>query len=385
MKLTARYLLIPCIGMVIACGATGCQSSIGNKSARQPLLSATQNEAPHGQMTAPQDGNSWANQGIVQPTSYPSTIHRSNRGGVNQKHRFGEPAISKPVSYTFREPPRPLETFAVVHPSMLSDRRDSQDEWLARTHLLFDQNDLDLRADRAPNGLFATLWEDQQHFYSRDSLIALGMAFGAGAIMANTDIDSQLHSFFHDSVKGAVNDNQIEIFHKELGNGLYTIPLLSAAWIAGEYIDGPEAFESVGLWGQRSMRAYFVGAGPMLVGQKLTGASRPYEIPEGSAWRPLQDNNGVSGHAFIASVPFITAAKMTDNPWAKSFWYTASVLGPLSRVHDDAHYPSQVVLGWTIGYLSATAVTQTDNGHRNWRILPNAPSGSSGLSWEYRW
>ena len=33
------------------------------------------------------------------------------------------------------------------------------------------------------------------------------------------------------------------------------------AWLASEWIDGPPAFETVGLWGERSVRGVLVGAG----------------------------------------------------------------------------------------------------------------------------
>ena len=32
------------------------------------------------------------------------------------------------------------------------------------------------------------------------------------------------------------------------------------------------------------------------------------------------------------------------------------------RVNDNAHYPSQVMLGWWLAYLSASAVAMSDEG-----------------------
>jgi len=90
------------------------------------------------------------------------------------------------------------------------------------------------------------------------------------------------------------------------------------------------------------MRGFLVGAGPVIAGQHLTGASRPSELGKNSHWRPLKDDNGVSGHTFMSALPFITAAKMTDNPFAKLAFYSGSALGPLSRMNDNAHYPSQL-------------------------------------------
>ena len=235
------------------------------------------------------------------------------------------------------------------------------------------------------------VWErlmgDQLSFYSKESVLGLGLAFGAGALIANTSADVQLQSHFQSSVRGASSDEWFQFLHsnKELGNGVYTLPVFGAAWLAKEVIDGPPMFESFGLWGERSMRGFVVGAPPLVLMQVLTGGSRPHETIEGSEWNSYRDNNGVSGHAFMSSLPFITAAKLSENPWRKTFWYTASAIGPLSRVNDNAHYPSQIGLGWTMAYISATAVRQTDTGKRGWTLVPQSSLTSSGVELQYHW
>lgn len=233
----------------------------------------------------------------------------------------------------------------------------------------------------------ARLWSDQQNFYSSESLVGLATLFGAGAIMANTQADQQLQNHFQSSVRGATSDEWFEFLHanKELGNGVYVLPVMGVAWIADEYFTSSPYLDGAGLWGERSIRAFLVGAPPLLLMQQVTGGSRPTETFEDSEWHPLHDNNGVSGHAFMSSLPFITAAKMTENPWEKGFWYFASTLGPLSRVNDNAHYPSQVGLGWGLAFLAATAVAQSDTGRRPFRILPHAPSGDNGFALQFQW
>jgi hypothetical protein len=228
---------------------------------------------------------------------------------------------------------------------------------------------------------------DQAHFYSGESMLQLGLAFGAAASIANTQVDDQLQKHFQSSVRGASSDEWFHFLHasKELGNGIYTIPVFSAAWIANEYIDGPPQFETVGFWGERSLRGIMVGAPSLILLQHVTGGSRPYETNEGSEWHPLRDNNGVSGHAFMSSLPFITAAKLTDNVWQKTFWYTASAIGPLSRVSDNAHYPSQIGLGWMMAMVAASAVEQTDTGRRGWTLVPQSSLNTSGIALQYKW
>ena len=122
-----------------------------------------------------------------------------------------------------------------------------------------------------------------------------------------------------------------------------------------------------------------------MLAQRITGGSRPDEKDRDARWLPFQDNNGVSGHAFMASLPFINAAKMTDNRWLKTTFYAGSLLGPLSRVNDGAHYPSQVALGWWMAFVAASAIDHTQRSDSHIRILPLAAGeGGYGGMFEFQ-
>ena len=142
--------------------------------------------------------------------------------------------------------------------------------------------------------------------------------------------------------------------------------------------------DAVGEWGQRSLRTVLVGAPPMLAMQYIIGASRPGETSASSHWKPFDDNNGVSGHAFIGAVPFISAAKMTDDSLWKAGLYFASALPAISRINDDAHYSSQVILGWWMAYLAANAVDGTQLAKKNLTIAPMLLSEAVGVGIVYR-
>ena len=68
-------------------------------------------------------------------------------------------------------------------------------------------------------------------------------------------------------------------------------------------------------WGEKSFRTILLGGPVLLVSQRLTGGHRPEE--DGSEWNFSLDSNGVSGHAFMGAIPFLTAAHMTDNRYLK--------------------------------------------------------------------
>lgn len=235
--------------------------------------------------------------------------------------------------------------------------------------------------------LFDRVLSDHGNYYSTESLALMAGGFGVGALMANTKIDQELHDEFQLNVRGASSDEWFEMLHaqKEMGNGRYTLPLFAAAWAAGELFDGSPVADATGEWGARSLRAVLVGTPPMLFSQYATGASRPGETSAGSMWKPFQDNNGVSGHAFMGAIPFLTAARMTDEPWLKAAFYAGSTLAPLSRINDDKHYPSQALLGWWMAWLATKAVDTTQYEDRNWSLQPLPIPGATGIAVEWQW
>jgi len=230
------------------------------------------------------------------------------------------------------------------------------------------------------------LLNDHLNFYSPESLIPLSGGLAIGATLANTNLDRKLHEQFQRDFRGDDTDETYEFLHanKEWGNGWYTLPVFATAWAAGKLFDNSPTAAWSGEWGERSFRSFLVGAPPMLVFQQATGASRPGETYNDSRWHPFHDNNGVSGHSFMGALPFINAAKITDDPWIKATFYAGSTLAPLSRVNDDAHYPSQAVLGWWFAYLAATSIDQTQNAEQPWQFHPRISDRQSGCEIEYQ-
>jgi membrane-associated phospholipid phosphatase len=200
--------------------------------------------------------------------------------------------------------------------------------------------------------------EDYRNFYDCESLVCLTAAFGAGALMANTGFDDTMQNAW---IRG-VEPTSVGTFFsgaKDVGEGRYVIPIAGAAALTGLAFEGNPVGDVVGEWGSRSLRIMVVGAPPLYVLQMATGASRPAE-DVGSQWHFFNDNNGVSGHAFIGAVPFLAAADMVESPLLKGTLYVCSTFVGFSRMTDDAHYPSQVFLGWYLAWASARAVDATE-------------------------
>lgn len=233
-----------------------------------------------------------------------------------------------------------------------------------------------------------TRWErlqaDYGNFYSGRSMFQLGTAFLAGAAMANTNVDEMIsHDLYQENVVEIANEDISQKLHqpKALGDGYILLPTLAVLALSEPWLEQSAWTKPLGEWGDRGARAMLVGGPVVLLTQNLTGASRPNESPSGSHWEPFQDNNGVSGHAFVGAVPFLTAGRMSRRPWAKAFWYGASTLPALSRVNDERHYFSQVFLGWYLAWL-ATAAVDSSQQQRQLKITPTWNEAGPGLMLE---
>jgi len=227
--------------------------------------------------------------------------------------------------------------------------------------------------------------EDYKNFYSCESLVCITAAFGAGALMANTGFDTTMQTAWQESV---VPTDLGTFFSdcKPLGEGRYLLPVFGVAAVTGIILEGHPTGDIIGEWGSRSLRMFVVGAPPLYVLQMATGASRPAD-GYGSQWHMFNDNNGVSGHAFIGAIPFLAAAEMVENPWAKGGLYICSTFTGLSRVNDNAHYPSQVFLGWYLAFASSMAVSRTELHFDGMevRVVPLPIADMGGMALEARW
>jgi hypothetical protein len=223
---------------------------------------------------------------------------------------------------------------------------------------------------------------DYRNFYTWDGLGYMAVGFGIGAAIANTNADEQIQDWYRDDVRTDLS-NDCSRWVKFAGEGWVAVSIAGAGWAAGELFYDSPAAGAFGEWGGRTIRGMVVGVPPLLLSQVVTGASRPMEHI-GSRWHPFEDDNGVSGHAFMGSLSFITAAKMCESWQWKAAFYACSLAPTWSRVNDDSHYVSQAFLGWWMAYWAATAVDLTNREERsNWSVQSMAMGSGSGVSLVY--
>ena len=214
---------------------------------------------------------------------------------------------------------------------------------------------------------------DFGNFYlDRGNLTRLGIGVGVAAVFANTNIDMYIRDKYQSSTRSHVTDEATKIFNisaTELALVAGTVYI--GSYGAGVWLHNPTMVE----WAQKSVRATVVGGPALVFLATATGGDRPTEGD--SHWQPFQNFHGVSGHAYIGAVPFITAAKMSENPYQKAIFYGLSTFPALARINDDEHYFSQVALGWYLAYLSCAVVakgTDRQEGRTQVQLAP-VPKG----------
>jgi hypothetical protein len=243
-------------------------------------------------------------------------------------------------------------------------------EDVSRVRSFFQENTCNIRTDHA-------------NFYSWVTMRDLLLGLGGGGILANTSLDENFQNWYQDDIRSTETDNFCA-FAKNFGEGQYAIPAGIGLALMGSMCDYTPCGDLVEDFGARSTRAYLLGAPPTLLLQFGLGASRPGETSYESQWKSFDDVNSVSGHAFVGAVPFITAAKMAENPCLKGGLYLCSTFTAWSRVNDDRHYLSQACLGWWIAYLACRAVDDTELEDKHLTISPIASPDMVGFGALYR-
>lgn len=210
---------------------------------------------------------------------------------------------------------------------------------------------------------------DLKNYYLESSnLLRLGIGIAADAVPANTNVDRWIRDKYREDLRSRGTDDAAKVA-KVPGTALVTVPVYAGAYGAG-YLLGSETLTE---WSQRSARATLVGTPALLILQEAIGSGRPED--GNSHWKPFHSSHGVSGHAYIGAVPFVTAAEMSEAPYGKGLFFALSALPGLSRINDDAHYFSQAALGWYLAYLSCRVVSKGNPesvGHAQFGIAPVA-------------
>lgn len=239
---------------------------------------------------------------------------------------------------------------------------------------------------QAEESFWMNVKSDYDEFYSTDRFIRMAYVFTGGAALAHSDADQNFQNDYQNNTRSSDTDD-FSSAAKLFGEGKILIPLSLISVAIDDYFRDGQPRSEMGKWGALTARSYISGGPMLLAAQRLTGASRPSEPPYQSGWQAFNDSNGVSGHAFIGAVPFITIAYMyEDDSLVQSMAYIASSFTAISRINDDQHYLSQAMLGWYLAWESVDTVNAVEaNKKKKIHIRPLAGVESYGVQLVINW
>lgn len=140
------------------------------------------------------------------------------------------------------------------------------------------------------------------------------------------------------------------------GSSRYVFPALGATYLAGRLFKSDDLSRTA--WHAGAAAAL---AGTVTLGLKFAvGRIRPRDGGRPGDFRPFRGGDGSfpSGHAAVAFAVATVIAQETPDRWSDIGLYGAASLTAFARVHDDAHWVSDVVAGAALGYLAGRWVTR---------------------------
>lgn len=177
-----------------------------------------------------------------------------------------------------------------------------------------------------------------------------GVAAVAGAAFAS---DQSLRNWIadpHDRLGRTLSD-----LGNGLGDGALVYPSLFAVAVGGRLLGKP----GMQMVGTRALKSTLLAGAAALALKSLIGRQRPDASGHNAyVFRPFgtHDLSLPSGHAAVAFALATSLARETGDKWTDAAFFAAATLTAYSRMHDDKHWASDVVLGAGLGILSARFV-----------------------------
>ncbi|HEY7482716.1 MAG TPA: phosphatase PAP2 family protein [Gemmatimonadales bacterium] len=201
------------------------------------------------------------------------------------------------------------------------------------------------QGDKVPNVVAPT--PHSRPLISGKTVALTGLLFGA-ALLGDGSVRQEVQEH-----RGATTNSLAKI-GKTLGEWQFLVPTISAGLLAGQ------------LSGSRDLKRVMLHAGAATVlatgvttGLKYSiGRTRPGS-GDPDQFRPFSGSNSFpSGHTAAAFALATSIADQTGDSWSDVILYSAATLTALSRVNDDRHWTSDVLIGALIGHLSGRWVAR---------------------------
>jgi membrane-associated phospholipid phosphatase len=171
-----------------------------------------------------------------------------------------------------------------------------------------------------------------------------------------------------------------------IGNPLLHIGMAGMVYGGGVLADSQKWQETGKMLGE----AVLLADAATLVLKESIGRGRPYVNGDKGNFKPLQfDSDYDSLPSMHTASSFAAASIMSgasESLWAKAAYYSAATFVGLSRMVDDQHWASDVILGAAIGELCGRIVARHHaNGKRKFVLAPIISGNSAFLALSAKW
>ncbi len=207
--------------------------------------------------------------------------------------------------------------------------------------------------------------------------IGLGVVAGAGFLTYSND--RVIRDFFQSHQDKTTTD--ISRYGLEpWGSGIYSVPFLGGMYLIGR-ISANDRTSATAL---TAGKAALITSVLVQVTKQLTHRHRPFQDDPASPnnWDgPISDwhyNSFPSGHsAFTFAIASVIASEYKTTTWVPVLCYSIATATALSRIYQDRHWASDVLIGSAVGYFSGRFLWKLN---RNINIIPVGGKSVVGVS-----
>ncbi len=184
------------------------------------------------------------------------------------------------------------------------------------------------------------------------SLLKFSAIVGAGFLLYA--LDRNLHQFSQNSKSKTSED--FSLFITRFGNGYFLLGLMTALYASGEVFHQNSLRKTALL----SMESWLT-SGVIVQGLKIvSGRARPKAGESSYSFHPFslrsRFHSFPSGHSSSVFAVATVIAEQSEKAYIDVLVYSIASLVAVSRVHNNKHWPSDILIGSSIGYFVAKKI-----------------------------
>jgi membrane-associated phospholipid phosphatase len=189
-------------------------------------------------------------------------------------------------------------------------------------------------------------------YWKKNDFLKLSAVLGTGLLLCLAD--ENIRTWVQE--RRTPGSNDFFGFVTNLGDGGYLCGFMVGLFAAGE-VAGNDGLRKTALL---SFESFLVSSAFTTVLKFIPGRARPYAGEGSHSFHPFSSRSAYtalpSGHSSAVWSVATIIADRTDSVFVDAACYGLATLTSLSRIHEDKHWASDVLVGSAIGYFTAKKI-----------------------------